>query len=323
MDSSYLDSTALLDQPRSQSQMRCYVCNTRPAIPMQCRTCNIIKCFVCFKAYPDNCQTFCASPDHIPIYPRNDAQYQQVITLRCKYCDEGYNIAESEDHDRVCKGYHIIKAINEVKRQQCRFCFKLYPSQELSAHEKQCNLQAKTNSQPDNGKTEQGVTGIASVTKPRIPLCQRICTFITGLLSLGLMATTCYFAIKLIFFNNPEFKIVCVGGFVLDEGICLFAFGQFAVGIINISQFGIGLIHIGQIGIGLLFGFGQVTSGIGWSFGQIASSSYVHRAQVGIAFYSVGKAQCGFEFLQALMKRKTPFVESSCGSNESAAENGD
>lgn len=314
MNSTHMDTLTLLNHKKSQRGLVCYTCNTYPTIPMQCRTCNTVKCFGCFKIAIQECHPVCTFADYIPMNPQNDAQYQQAVTLRCKYCFKCYNISETEEHERQCRGFETecnTTTLNEISQEKCGYSSNLYNVSKLPAHELQC-YQRESDTKLNHFKTN---VEKPSENRPRLTLCQRICTFITGVLSLAIMSVTCYFAIKLIFLNNPQFSVVCTGQFVVDEGICLFAFGQFAVGIITISQFGVGLVHIGQAGIGLLFGVGQLTSGIGMSIGQLTSAMYVHRAQIGIAFYAVGAAQCGFEFLRALLKRKSPFVQGCCAKN--------
>jgi hypothetical protein len=314
MNSTHIDTIALLNPKKNQLGLVCYTCNTYPTIPMQCRTCNTVKCFGCFKYAIQECHPVCTFADYVPMNPQNDAQYQQAVTLRCKHCFKCYNISETEEHERQCKGHETeynTTTLDEINQEKCGYCSNFYNASELPAHEQQC-YQREYDTKLNDYKIN--VEKPPSENRPRLTLCQRICTFITGLLSLAIMTVTCFYAIKLIFLNNPQFSVVCAGQFVVDDGICLFAFGQFAVGIINISQFGIGLVHVGQAGIGLLFGVGQLTSGIGMTVGQLTSSTYVYRAQIGIAFYAVGAAQCGFEFLRALLKRKSPFVQ-GCGSN--------
>lgn len=320
MNPYYTNNTAFLGQQSYQPTMSCYTCHNYPAIPMQCRTCGTIRCFECFKAAPQYCQAACRFADFIPMNPQNDAQYQQVVTLRCRDCLQYYNISESTDHANQCsarsKTNFNTNPMTLKQGQNCRYCNTFCNPINLPAHEAQYVARNYSTSNDYVINDERRLVDISYEEKPRLTLCHKICTSITGLLSLVAMVVTFYFAIKLIFFGNPQFQVLCVGQVVTDEGICLFAFGQFAVGIITISQVGVGLIHIGQAGIGLLFSVGQVTSGIGFSIGQLASATYVYRAQLGMAFWAIGKAQCGFEFLRALVKRQSPVVMSCAKKTE-------
>jgi len=82
-----------------------------------------------------------------------------------------------------------------------------------------------------------------------------------------------------------------------EHAICLFAFGQFAYGIVAVGQMAVGIFTLSQIGIGLLFGVGQVIGGIGFSVGQVASGGKVYgmlpigwyKAIFGLGFYETVK----------------------------------
>jgi len=82
-----------------------------------------------------------------------------------------------------------------------------------------------------------------------------------------------------------------------EHAICLFAFGQFACGIVAVGQMAVGFFTLSQVGIGLLFGVGQIIGGIGFSVGQIASGCKVY-GMLPIGWYKA----CGFGFYE-IVKR--------------------
>jgi len=125
-----------------------------------------------------------------------------------------------------------------------------------------------------------------------------IAVIIAGLiLNLG-NAAACLYLVWTIIFSQPTFKVLCVGSDAsAKNAICLFAFGQFAYGIVAVGQVAVGVFTLSQVGIGLLFGVGQMMAGIGFSVGQVASGCKCfgmlalgwYKAKIGFGFYETVK----------------------------------
>ena len=295
-----------------KKKILCFRCHHLPLDPMQCQNCDVMICGKCFKKVGDEIKcpkrAGCTRTQFEEIKSTSKMTLQN-LKIRCKICKKVMDWNELQDHENECI---IENKFIEFNEQMLANNIELTQSQPLFLKDN-IGLHYRTESISICTEQEAIIQNITFNTIQTLPSelnlykdhnCNKIIAYIVATLILFMMGASFFIVMKYVFLkDNAQFYWVCVGQIAGINDICLFSFGQFAIGIIAIGQVAIGIFSLSQVNIGLLFGIGQLSIGIGFNAGLgFACSSY----SVGIFALGLYKIRgLGYQCIDVIKNNKS------------------
>ena len=297
-----------------KKKLLCIRCHHLPLDPMQCQNCDCMICRNCFKKSRDDVKcpkrTGC-----------NHAQFEEVkdmskvmlqdLKIRCKICKKTiiWNEVQKHENDCIVRGTtenNFPELNHQIPANAIEFTHSepLFINSTNGLNDKQesiCTF-SEENIQKDSIRTLSAELNLYG--DPKQTNINKIRAYIIGTLILSIMGCSFFFVMRYIFLKeNAQFYWVCIGQIAGIDDICLFSFGQFAIGIIAIGQVAIGIFSLSQVNIGLLFGIGQLSIGMGFNAGLgFACGSY----SVGVFALGLYKIRgLGYQCIDALKNNKS------------------